>query len=242
MLANAIFSATLLAFVALSFLSAGFAMTRAGIHRLAETYVASGYQTGTRSLQRVLAADMQGGGLPSPMPAISALPLACADPSCRYFTGESIAYTSTTFSPSPGATCDPSQSNCAQNEQANSYVAEDRIAARVTVTVADAQKNPIVTRSGDVTFRLLRVAPYAVVASFRDGSFDGLATDGATGDDGGVAPATPNPCASGAAGSSDDTAIRVAYRNVQSNACSDGSAWRTASYSQGSSAPAGWSP
>jgi hypothetical protein len=121
-------------------------------------------------------------------------------------------------------------------------VSEDRIAARITVTVTDAQKNPIMTRSADVTFKLLRVAPYAVAASFRDGSFDGLATAAAAGDDGGVAPATPNPCASAAAGSSDDTAIRVAYRNVQSNACTDGSAWRTASYSQSSSAPAGWSP
>lgn len=241
MLLNAVFYAALLIAVSLSFVSAGLAMTRAATYRLAGTYVAGAYENAGRTLQRTLSADMENGGLPSPTPSISPLPLACADPACRFMTGEAIAYTIVTRG-TPAPQCDSSASNCAQNEQTNALVAEARVAARITITVTDAQKNVLLTRSEDLTFRTFRTPPYVAASDAREDAFDDVAAQAAQGDDGGLPAVTPNPCASPVAGTSDDTSVRVAYENEENNACSDGSAWGNSSYSQSSQTAPGWSP
>ncbi len=238
---NALFCVALLAAIALSFVSAGLAMTRAATYRAAATYVAGAYQIANRTLERELSSDMQNGGLPSPLPVISPLPLACADPACRFMTGENITYT--IIAPAtPAASCDQSSTNCAQNEETNGYVTEGRVTAHIAVSVTDAQKNPLLTRAEDVTLRTFRAPPYVAAADARDGTFDDVTAQAAQGDDGGLPPATPNPCATPVAGTSDDTAVRVAYENTQTSACTNGSTFGSSSYSQSSNAAPGWSP
>jgi hypothetical protein len=100
----------------------------------------------------------------------------------------------------------------------------------------------VATRSTDVVLRTIATAPYVIIAGARDGSFDDIASSNAAGDDGGVPPATPDPCGSAAPGVADDTSIRVAYRNATTNACSNGSKWRSSSYNVSGSSPTGWSP
>lgn len=244
MLANALFYVALIALAASTLLSAGLAMTRAGIHRLAQTYISAGYQRAATSLQETLADDLRAGPLPSPMPSFAPLPAACVDSAspCRYESSETIALTNSS-SPVTAGQCDPGQTNCASNEQANSYVDESRITARITVTITAASDGSVLaTRSSDVIVRTMNTPPYAVISGSRDGSFDDVAAMHAAGDDGGILPATPNPCAAQVSGTADDTAVRVAYRNETTNACTDGSAWRTESYSSSAGSVSGWSP
>jgi len=243
MLANALFYVALVTVVATTFLSAGLAMTRATIHRLSQTYVAAGYQRAASVLQQRLADDLQNGVLPNPLPTFTPLPATCVDTAvpCRYETSETIVLTQTT-APSAGAGCDPAQTNCASNEQANAYVNENRIAARISVAVTASDGTLLTTRTGDVVLRTMNTPPYVIVTGARDGSFDNLASASSVGDDGGLPAATPNPCAAAAAGTLDDTVVRVAYSNRVTNACTNGSTWRTSSYNSSSSAASGWSP
>lgn len=243
MLASALFYVALVAVIATTFLSAGLAMTRMTVHRLSQTYVTPGYQRAVSALQQTLATDMQNGGLPNPLPAFTPIPASCVDAStpCRFRTAETITLTQTS-TPAPVAACDSSQSACAANEQANAYVNESRVSARITVSVIAGDGTTLTTRSGDVIMRTMNTPPYVVVGGARDGAFDSVASANAAGDDGGTVPATPNPCSANAPGTVDDTVVRVAYRNQTTNACSDGSSWRAASYTSGSGVPSGWSP
>ncbi len=243
MLANSLLSVCLLLVITTTFLSAGLAMTRATVSRMAQTYAVNGYERALGVLQQTLANELQQGPLPSPLPSIAPLAAACADSgaACRYKSAATIAFTQTS-SPAPTATCDAGQTNCARGEQANAYVDENRVNARITVTVTAADGTALVTRSANVALRTMRVPPYVALTSAKDGAFDALPAGTAAGDDGGSAPATPNPCAADSPGVADDTAVRVAYRNAVSSACSAGNTWRTESYSTSAGAAAGWSP
>jgi hypothetical protein len=171
---------------------------------------------------------MSSGGIPDPAPSMTPLPPACADARCAFTTSadiQLIALPQTTSN-----VCDPSQSGCAHNEEANPYVDERRFAARITAVVRDAGGAVLAQRSEDVLLRTIAQPPYVVPAGARDGSFDGMPASQAAGDDGGADPATPSPCAQASAGSSQSTQIRVAYRNAVTSACTDGSAWRGGSY------------
>ena len=241
MLLGSLFSAAMMTLLAAAFLSAGLAMTHATIRRAAETYVASGLQIAVRDVQNRLSAAAQNGTLNSPLPAVSPAPPACADPRCGFAVSESVQYIAyASPGPSPAASCDPHGTNCALGEQTNAAVAEGRVSARITVTVTDANRNVLVTRSRDVTFRTFRSEPYAVLTGSRDDTTD-ITGASAAGDDGGLPAATPNPCSSAAAGSADDTAVRVAYENAVTNACADGSSWQNQSYSQQAAQVPGWS-
>ena len=230
-LGNALFYIALVALIASTFLSAGIGMTRATIHRLAQTYIAAGFARAQASLQQTLAAELQAGPLPSPLPTFTPLPQTCAAGPCAYKIGASIVFTRI-GAPSVSSQCDQTLSNCAFNEQANAYVNEGRMTARITVTVsASGDGAVLVSRTQDVVLRTMSTPPYAVLAGTRDGSFGDVLAKHAAGDDGGEAASSVNPCASPAPpGTSDDTVVRVAYRNQTTNACSDGSTWRTQSY------------
>ncbi len=243
MFGNALLYVALLAVACATFLSAGLAMTRVTIHRQAENYLTAGYQRAMWSVQQTLATDLQNGPLSSPLPTIAPIPAACVDSShpCRYETSETIAFTQLS-TPAPVATCD-ARTNCAVGEQANAYVDEGRITARISVTVTSADGSALAVRTDDAIFRTMRTPPFVVLAGTRDGSFGDIAGAHAAGDDGGSLASTPaDPCATPVPGTSDDTQVRVAYRNTSTGACSNGSSWRTSSYDSSQSAPAGWSP
>lgn len=235
MLLNTLFYVLLIGIASSTFLTAGLFMSRATIERLAQNAVAPAYQRAAGALQQTIAADMQNGGLPDPLPAFTPLPAFCVDSACNYKASETIAVVQN----SGGAACDASSPNCAINEEANGYVNEQRVAARITVTVAAPGGETLVTRSAGVILRTFAAAPYAAIIGSRDGSFDGIAAAGTAGDDGGTLPATPDPCAG--APPDNDTVIRVAYRNAVTNACSNGSSFRSNAYSAGST-DAGWAP
>lgn len=240
MLAGVLAYVALIALVAATILSAGMAMTRLTIERMTRPYFSSGYQRAAASLQQTVAADMQSGGVPYPAPTFTPIPAACANSTCTYLTAETITLTQEAPA-TPGPACDASQTNCAPNVQTNSYVAESRLTAQITVNILDAQGYSIATRTGTVLLRTLKSPPYVAIAGARDGAFDDVLNAANAGDDGGAPPATPNPCAASTLSVSDDTAVRVEYRNKNTNACTDGSAWGNSSYGARSNS-SGWSP
>lgn len=240
MLAGALFYVALIALVATTILSAGLAMTRMTIARMAQPYVAAGYQRAMTSLQETIASEMQSGGVPFPAPTFTPLLAACANASCTYKTSATIALTANA-APTIGPSCDPSQSSCAPNVQANTYVGESRLTASITVAVTDGAGATIAMRSGTAVLRTFNTPPYVAIGGSREGTFDDVVTGHNAGDDGGAPPATPNPCASASAGISSDTTVRVAYRNATTAACTDGSAWGDSSYSA-SRSNNGWGP
>ena len=229
MLANALFFVALLAVAATTFLSAGLAMTRAAGTRLAQSYLSEGYQRAVSALQQSVAAQIQSGHGASPLPTFTPLPAQCAGTQtpCTYETSAVISSVTA--------------ASAATNEQANSYVNEARVAARITAIVTNSAGVQLATRSSDVLLRTIATPPYVLISGARDGSFDAITTRHTAGDDGGLPPATPDPCNTAAAGESDDTAIRVAYENAETNACADGSSWRSPAYPTPTSVPA-WSP
>jgi hypothetical protein len=237
MLAGALFYVALIALVATTVLSAGLAMTRMSIPRMAQPYLAAGYQRALTSLEERVRTQMQTRGTSYPAPAFTPIPAACANASCTYKSTETIALTGSS-APTAGPSCNPMQSSCAPNVQANSYVAESRMTAVITVTITEAAGGTIAVRSGTAVLRTFDTPPYVAIAGSRDGTFDDVLPSHAVGDDGGEPPATPNPCTSAAAGVSDYTTVRVAYHNAVSAACIDGSAWADSSYDAGSSS--GW--
>lgn len=240
MLAGTLAYVVLVALIAVTILSTGLAMTRMTIERGVSPYIAAAYQRAAVSLQQTLATDMQGGGLPYPAPTFTPLPMTCANASCTYKTTEAITLVQSPPA-TPGAACDTSQSNCAPNVQTNAFITESRITAIITVNVVDAQDSTVAKRTGSVVLRTFDSPPYVAIAGAREGTFDDIAGSATAGDDGGAPPATPNPCASATASTSDDTTVRVQYRNAVTNACSDGSAWANFSYNSGGSVT-GWSP
>lgn len=240
MLAGALYYVALIVLVALTIVSAGMAMTRATIERMAQPYIAAGYQRAVTALQQTISSEMQSGGVPYPAPAFTPIPAACANTACTYKTAETIALT-TAGAPANGSACDASQTNCAPNVERNAYVAESRLTAAITVTVTTTTGAVLATRSGDVILRTFSSPPYVAVAGTREGTFDDIASSHTAGDDGGAPPATPDPCASPASGVADDTTVRVAYRNTSSGACTNGSSWSDSSYSSVTNST-GWSP
>ena len=239
MLAGVLAYVALIALVAMTILCAGMAMTRMTVERMIRPYIAAGYQRAATSLEQTIAAGMQRGGVPYPAPVFTPLPAVCANATCTYTTTESITLTQTAAA-TPGPACDASATNCAPNVQTNSYVAEGRVTALITVNVLDTQGNAVATRTGTIVLRTFTAPPYVAVAGSRDGTFDDVMGANSPGDDGGAPPATPNPCAASAS-SVYDTTVRVEYRNKATNACTDGSAWADSSYSARSSS-GGWSP
>jgi hypothetical protein len=228
MLAAVLFYVALIALVAATVLSAGLAMTRMTIARTSQSYLAAGYDRAVASLQETIAQAMQSGGSAHPMPVFTPLPPACADAACTYRTQATIVLLQSAASPGPS--CDPAASNCAPNVQTNAYVGESRLTAAIAVNVEDRAGAVLASRSGKVVVRTMNVPPYAAVGGARDDAFDDVSASHALGDDGGVPPATPNPCAGAGTGVAGDTTVRVAYRNAVSHACSDGNSWGSASY------------
>jgi len=213
MLANALVCVALVALAATTILSAGLITARISVHRLAQTYLSQGYQRALDTLETNVAAYAQAGPLPSPLPTFTPLPPLCAS------SNDPCAFTST-------ATISLLRTDVtAGNEEANVYVSEGRLAAHISVAVTAADGTVLAVRDNDVTLRTMASPPYVAIAGTRDATFDDVAAGNLLGDDGGSPPATPNPCAAGPAGSSDDTVVRVAYKNAQTGACIDGSSW-----------------
>lgn len=218
----------LTAIVTFAVVGMGAAAARVSLTARARVYLPAAEHTAQTALLQTLATQMQTAGSASPAPSFSPLPVSCVDTTCAMQTSATIELTQTD-SPQTAATCDPAQTNCAQNVQTNAYVNEGRVTARITAFVTASGGGVLASRSMDVAVRVTQTPPYAMLAGDR-------------GDDGGEAPATPDACESPAAGPQSDTQVRVQYRNAADNSCSDASSFANASYSTSSGSPPGWPP
>ena len=230
MLANAIICLALIAFAANTILSASLITVRASVRRLAQTHLNQGSQRAIDALQSGIAAYAQSTGLQGPLPTFTPLPERCAQGQmpCAFTTSATISLVRNDIATTPSP-CDAA-SPCASNEQANPYVFERRIVARISVAVRAAEGSVLAIRELDVTLRAMTASPYAAIVGTRDRSVDAIAPEEPAGEDAGRPAATADPCAMGSAGVADDTVVRVAYENAATGACSDGSSWRTTSY------------
>lgn len=215
MLLNALAYAALLAVTGTAVLAAGFGAARVALAVRASHAVNAGVNAAVSDLTQRIAANIQSSGAIDPLPEFTPLPPACADPACALQVRETIAI-------AQGSATAP-----APQLQTNAYVAERRFAARIVVTV-QANGSTLVTRTHDVVIRATLSPPYAQVAGAADG-------------DGGLAVATPVPCATLLPGTSLDTQVRVEYRNASTGDCTGANAWSDGSYP---SVPAsqGWTP
>ncbi len=216
MLANALICVALMALAANTILSAGLISQRIAVRHAAETYLNHEYQRATQALLAEIIPFESAGAFPDPLPSFTLAPDCVDDRTpCGFMASASVSPRfADSESPAP---CD-SDSACANNEQQNVYVSERRIVATIAVSVQAAGGSVLAARESDVTLRTLHAPPYVAIA-------------GAAGEDAGRPPATANPCAPGSLGTVADTVVRVAYENVQTGACSDGSAWRSSAYS-----------
>lgn len=221
MLLNALLCAALLASIALTVVTAGFAMTRAAVTRAAQTASVAAYRRAAGVVYARLSDAMRTG---TPLPAFTPLPDTCEGSRCAFTTSATIALRA------PGAPrgCTVSGDACARNEESNPYVDEGRVVARIVVAVKGADGSTLSTRERDLTFRTFRTPPYVAAAAASDDTLDAFANP--PGDDGGAPPATPNPCASSGPASASGTAVRVVYVNAADQRCTNASAWRDAAY------------
>ncbi|HEY8315169.1 MAG TPA: hypothetical protein VIG51_13490 [Candidatus Baltobacteraceae bacterium] len=235
MLANALFVIAVIGLAATTMLSAGMAMTRASVHRIAQRYLVTGYQQAAMLARTTLAGDIAGGRIdprsPTQLPAIAPLAPQCATASvpCAMYVAATIAL-------------DGSAGRLgAVNLESNGSVNEGRLWALVTVNVTAADGTMLATRAQTLTLRTFATPPYVTVAGARDASFDGIAQASNLGDDGGIEATGATACS--ALPAPDETVVRVQYRNAQTGACVDGSRWRNATPAPyATSAAVNWSP
>ncbi|HEY1653663.1 MAG TPA: hypothetical protein VGF86_00960 [Candidatus Tumulicola sp.] len=121
-----------------------------------------------------------------------------AAPACRLRTARGCALTATATIAFHAGTTLESQSPCPRTactiyEQENDAVDEGRIATTITAQAAGAGGAVLARRVARLTFRTLRVAPYAAPASQADATLSlGAGPDG-FGDDAGAAPNGTRP-------------------------------------------------
>ncbi|MGZ3510057.1 MAG: hypothetical protein ACXWNJ_17075 [Vulcanimicrobiaceae bacterium] len=238
MFANALVIVAVIVLATATILSAGLAMTRAQVHRIAQQYLAAGYERAATVTRDTLADALRNGRIdpsaPASLPAISPLPSQCATSSspCAFFTDATVTLAA------PAA---PSA-----NLESNAAINEGRLTATVAVDVTAADGTRLATRTQTVALRTFAVPPYVTIAGALDASVDG-AGGTAAGDDGGLPPQTPlstcpTPAPSSVPSSSapDETVVRVQYHDDANGACMDGSLWQGKSSSANDPLP--WSP
>jgi hypothetical protein len=162
-------------------------------------------------------------------PSISALKSTCAvtdTTSCPFRYRIQATITAGSSSAASGG-ADP-----ASNLQA-AVIDEQRVSARVTVTIVGPAGAVLGTRTRFLTYRVFETAPYAVISGSRDSATVNGANSAAQGDSGG-SPGTP------ASGTFDDTRIHVRltcrtvtdnvvpFTNDQQPAGNDGLPWGNA--------------
>lgn len=227
MLANALVCVALVALAANAILSTGMISARIAVRRIAQTYAS---QESSAALDAVIAGVQpyaRAGAFPNPLPELRPIPAHCSDPDppCAFLGSGTI--TLLRRDPATPLACGAG-TGCAVNEETNAYINEGRIVARISVFVRAADGTPLAQRDSEVALRTFAVPPYVAIAGSADGTFD--SAGGPHGEDAGLPPVTPNPCAVATPGQAGDTVVRVAYENAQSGECSNGSSWRTTGY------------
>jgi hypothetical protein len=230
-LLRTLFALLLLAALAESIVHAAHALAQTVVRRQALRAVHAQIDAAVASAQTAVAAAIAAGNDPaSPNPTTPA-PVA----TCRAMTQNGCVLVASATVSFPDATAQPQASPCAGGactiyEQGNDAVDEGRIDAVVDAQVTGPDGVALASRSTRVTFRTMRVSPYAIVAGKADAT-SGTPVEDAAGDDGGAA---PNGAAPG-------TSIDVLYQNRSTGATLPANVWHAAVQQNAGSVPA-WSP
>ena len=216
MLLRTLFIIALFAVVAETIVHGVHALAQIALRRSAATGLQRQFESATTAARQSLAAAVEAGGDPQNLtpaaPAPSATCILAAANGCAVDGRATISFTA-------GAL--PSAAPCASGActiyvQDNDAVDEGRVRATIAAQALAPNGAVLASRSGSVTFRTFRVAPYAALAGSLDGSLDRLAGSG-DGDDGG---AVPNGAAPG-------SLIDVIYENRATKKSMPANVWHS---------------
>jgi hypothetical protein len=186
MLLRTMFLLALLALLAETFVHGAGALARVALQHRELAATRAAFSAAVSAAQQSAARAIAAGQSPSlvlPSPFAT-----CYDATS---TGCAIAATASISTPTPAALPSPPacpQTDCTIYLQANSAVAESRVAYHISTTVTAANGDALVSRAGDGAFRTFTAPPYASLVGSLDATLDALENGGA-GDDGGNASA-----------------------------------------------------
>lgn len=180
MLLRTMFLIALLMTLAQTTLYASGAAAKAALHRRALMAARADVTRATEAAREAIAAAVTSGNAPSFGSPSSACVVGTASTCALEST---IALASAT--PAPNAAACPA-ADCVVYLQGNDAVGEGRAAVRISIRVGPPGGDALAVRDEAVTFRTLRVPPYAIVAGANDATIDAI-TNAGTGDDGGAA-------------------------------------------------------
>ena len=217
MLLRTLFALLLFAALAETIVHGIHALAQVTLHRQALLAVHGEIASATTAARDALARAIAGGADPrSPDP--SPLPPTTI---CRLHIGSvcALAGRATIAFSSPGPAPSPCPSDaCSVYEQENDSVAEGRIDATVVAQALSNDGDVLASRVHHVTFRTLRVAPYAAMA----GEGDATSAASLAGDDAGAAPI----------GAAPGTLIDVLYENARTGATMPANVWHAQAEAQ----------
>lgn len=226
MLVRTLFAVAFVALLAESMLHGTYALAQHQLRARALLVVHDEIAAATTAARDAVAKAVASGADPrspnaSPPPAISV---------CRLRVGRTCSLegrASVVFSTPLSATPSPCPSDaCAAYEQENDVVSEGRVDAAIEAQAIEPGGALLAARAQVVTFRTMRVAPFAMLA----GQSDTTSADGSAGDAAGAVPF----------GSTPGTLIDVRYRNAVTGATIPANVWR--SQFETERAPAAWKP
>jgi hypothetical protein len=200
------------------------------LHRRAELIVHDEIVSATTAARTALVRAIEAGADPRALDPSPPPP----STDCRLYVRRGCALEGSarmSFSLPPAATPSPCPAgSCSVYEQENDAVEEGRVTVTIAAQAETVDGAVLAARSAELTFRTLRLPPYAALAGQADAS---SAPSGhtAAGDDAGAA---PNGTAPG-------TLIDVLYENAVTGSTIPANVWHTQVQSPAATRPA-WSP
>lgn len=218
MLLRTIAFTVLVSVLTVTMLTVTAAMARIAAYERALAYVPAAYQSALATLHQSFAGGTYVAAGPAEPACVS------NDNPCTFFATSTLAV-STQATPQPLSPCDASP-NCAANLQVHPAVAEGRASIEVTLTILNADRQPVVTRHRSITARTFSVAPYFALTGERDGTM----TDRTTASEGDNAGAPT-------------TQITVKYHDTTgANTDIKSDRWATEGWTNGNTTTGTWSP
>lgn len=224
MLLRAFFLIFLFSLLTVTTISATAMFSKVLIYNRALGYLPAGYQMGLASVTQSFAGGTFVAATPAPASCVS------NDAPCSFYASQATIAPSQT-APSATASCaSAGVTNCAANLQ-KQVIDEKRMGLQLQITILDANKSPLVSRTKFLTLRTFGVAPYYAVIGERDGAQG----DRAPTPEGENAGLPSDPMQAG-------TLIKVQYHDTTgANPDTEHNTWTTQGWSSGNSTPSAWS-
>lgn len=207
MLLRVIFLTMAIAVLGETLLHAAATLALAAFHRQGAAVARIAFVDAAQLAQGAIATALASGATPpATIPAPTPFCALSNGATCAMIARTTIALTTPAPAPCPS-------DDCGAYLQGNDAIEEGRLAVAIDAVVTNAVGDTIAVRSGDVIFRTLRIAPYAIPAGSLDATLDDF--PGSVGDAGGMAPFS----------SSSGTLIDVVYRNAVNGAAIPANVW-----------------